>query len=52
MRGVVSQLSCPVTLKLRTGYTPSQDVAHVLLARTPSWGVCAATLHGRSRKQR
>lgn len=52
MRGVVSQLTCPVTLKVRTGYTSSVDVAHALLAQAQAWGVCAATVHGRSRQQR
>lgn len=52
MRGVASQLSCAVTLKLRTGYTSGHDIAHSLLPRVASWGVTAATLHGRSRTQR
>ncbi|KAK9793735.1 hypothetical protein WJX73_005882 [Symbiochloris irregularis] len=52
MRGVSTRLSCPVTLKLRTGVSQSHDVAHTLLPRISSWGVAAATLHGRSRHQR
>ena len=52
MRGVSSQLSMPVTFKLRTGYTPTSDIAHTLLAKASQWGPCAATLHGRSRQQR
>ncbi|KAN0060111.1 tRNA-dihydrouridine synthase 3 [Thecaphora frezii] len=42
----------PLTIKLRTG-TTSKQTTHKLFARLQTeWGVSAATLHGRSRKQR
>ena len=42
----------PLTIKLRTGTTAKQTT-HKLFARLQTeWGVSAATLHGRSRKQR
>lgn len=42
----------PLTIKLRTG-TGSKQTTHKLFARAQTeWGASAATLHGRSRKQR
>ncbi|EPQ29991.1 uncharacterized protein PFL1_02664 [Pseudozyma flocculosa PF-1] len=42
----------PLTIKLRTG-TTSKQTTHKLFARLQTeWGCSAATLHGRSRKQR
>lgn len=43
----------PLTIKIRTGVTQSQPVAHKLVQRVQGeWGVSAVTLHGRSRQQR
>ncbi|KAJ9478675.1 tRNA-dihydrouridine(47) synthase [NAD(P)(+)] [Pseudozyma hubeiensis] len=42
----------PLTIKLRTG-TGAKQTTHKLFAKLQTeWGVSAATLHGRSRKQR
>ncbi|GAC98833.1 potential tRNA dihydrouridine synthase [Pseudozyma hubeiensis SY62] len=42
----------PLTIKLRTG-TSAKQTTHKLFAKLQTeWGVSAATLHGRSRKQR
>lgn len=53
LRGVSAALGeTPVTIKLRTG-TGVKRNAHKLFPRLQTeWGVGAATLHGRSRKQR
>ncbi|GAA6060860.1 hypothetical protein JCM10212_006240 [Sporobolomyces blumeae] len=43
----------PLTIKIRTGVTNTQPVAHKLMPRLQSeWGVSAVTMHGRSRQQR
>ncbi|GAA5943401.1 tRNA dihydrouridine synthase DUS3 [Sporobolomyces koalae] len=43
----------PLTIKIRTGVTNSQPVAHKLMSRVQSeWGIQAITMHGRSRQQR
>eukprot|EP00656_Telonema_subtile_P001021 TRINITY_DN10486_c0_g1_i2.p1 TRINITY_DN10486_c0_g1~~TRINITY_DN10486_c0_g1_i2.p1 ORF type:complete len:596 (+),score=174.11 TRINITY_DN10486_c0_g1_i2:179-1966(+) len=47
-----SVLSCPLTVKLRTGYTEKCNIAHTLIPRLVDWGAAAITLHGRSRTQR
>lgn len=49
--GAVSVLSCPLTVKIRTGIT-DKKLAHTLIPQFQSWGVAAVTLHGRSKKQR
>ncbi|KAI3484315.1 hypothetical protein L1887_52628 [Cichorium endivia] len=53
VRGMSAVLGdTPLTIKLRTGTTAKQTT-HKLFARLQTdWGVSAATLHGRSRKQR
>ncbi len=47
-------LSCPLTLKMRTGYSDdvAARVAHTLAPQLAAWGASALTLHGRSRAQR
>ncbi|GAA5852288.1 hypothetical protein JCM3766R1_005087, partial [Sporobolomyces carnicolor] len=43
----------PLTIKIRTGVTNNQPVAHKLMPRLQSeWGIQAVTMHGRSRQQR
>jgi tRNA-dihydrouridine synthase 3 len=51
-RSASALLSCPLTLKTRMGYYDDKKVARELIPKMPSWGVCAVTLHGRSRQQR
>lgn len=52
IRGMTSVLSCPLTLKMRKGYSDKEDIAHTLVPRVAEWGASAVTLHGRSREQR
>lgn len=52
VRGMTSILTCPVTIKMRKGFDDGHDLAHKLIPRLGAWGVSAAVLHGRSRKQR
>ncbi|GAA6026122.1 hypothetical protein JCM11491_002806 [Sporobolomyces phaffii] len=43
----------PLTIKIRTGVTNSNPVAHKLMPRLQSeWGIQGVTMHGRSRQQR
>ncbi|TPX35111.1 hypothetical protein SmJEL517_g02453 [Synchytrium microbalum] len=52
VRGMVFASTVPITIKLRTGWSAKNSVAHKLATRFKLWGVSAATLHGRSREQR
>jgi len=52
VRVMSQQLSCPLTVKLRTGYDMDKPTAHRLVPQLPGWGAAAVTLHGRSRQQR
>jgi tRNA-dihydrouridine synthase 3 len=52
IQSMTSVLSCPLTLKMRKGYTDKQDIAHLLLPKVAGWGAAAVTLHGRTREQR
>jgi len=52
VRVMSQQLSCPLTVKLRTGYDMDKPTAHRLIPQLPGWGAAAVTLHGRSRQQR
>ena len=46
-------LSCPVTVKLRTGRDEKAPTVHrTIVPRLEEWGVSAAFIHGRSRQQR
>ena len=53
-RAVSPLLPCPLTVKMRTGYSDAaeQRNAHLLAPQLASWGVTAMTLHGRTRAQR
>ncbi|KAJ1518730.1 tRNA-dihydrouridine(47) synthase [NAD(P)(+)]-like protein [Coelomomyces lativittatus] len=55
--GMVSVLTCPVTVKLRTGVHIDKNVAHRYVSTFSDlvrvkYGVTMATIHGRSRQQR
>jgi tRNA-dihydrouridine synthase 3 len=52
VRTMSTQLSCPLTFKMRKGYNDGQDIAHTLVPKAASWGASAITLHGRTREQR
>ena len=38
--------------QVRKGYNNGEDNTHTWISQAPSWGVSAATLHGRTRQQR
>jgi len=55
LRGITSTLSCPVTIKMRTGWDMAHPFAHQLVPKIQSWGIdgiAAVMIHGRSRLQR
>jgi len=52
VRTMSELLSCPLTLKMRTGYDMNTPTAHRLIPKLCGWGAAALTLHGRSRQQR
>ena len=43
---------CVLLLQVRKGYNDGSDNTHAWIANAAQWGVCAATLHGRTRQQR
>lgn len=63
-RVVTKRLSCPMTLKIRTGWSSSEPIADKMLRKIPLWNaefakgrtggpaIQAVTIHGRSRLQR
>ncbi|KAK9838401.1 hypothetical protein WJX84_004682 [Apatococcus fuscideae] len=52
-RAMGGLLRCPLTLKIRKGYSDDKDLAHALVPRLHATGhVAAVTIHGRSRQQR
>ena len=53
--GISKTLSCPFTVKMRTGWAEDKPFAHELVRKIQSWqidGLSAVMLHGRSRLQR
>ena len=38
VEGVTNTLSCPVTIKMRTGWDESKPIAHKLVSKIQSWG--------------
>ncbi|GKY95603.1 hypothetical protein MPSEU_000521600 [Mayamaea pseudoterrestris] len=55
LQGVTAALTCPVTVKMRTGWDTVKPIAHTLVPRIQSWGldgIGAIMVHGRSRLQR
>jgi tRNA-dihydrouridine synthase 3 len=55
LQGMSSVLSCPITVKIRTGWDEKNPIAHKLVPKIQSWGIdglAAIMIHGRSRLQR
>lgn len=55
VKGMLNVLNCPVTIKMRTGWSSEHPIAHELQRRVQGWqldGIGAFMLHGRSRLQR
>ena len=55
VEGILKILSCPVTIKMRTGWDMAKPFAHQLVPKIQSWGfdgIAAVMVHGRSRLQR
>eukprot|EP00977_Amphora_coffeiformis_P002164 scaffold425_cov175-Amphora_coffeaeformis.AAC.23 len=56
LQGMAKVLSCPITIKMRTGWDINKPFAHELVPKIQSWGfgdsVAAIMVHGRSRLQR
>lgn len=53
--GLTSTLTCPITLKMRTGWNENTPIAHSIMRRVDALGtgrIAAFMLHGRSRLQR
>jgi len=53
--GMSQNLSCPITVKMRTGWDTNKPIAHHLVSKIQSWGIdglAAIMIHGRSRLQR
>ncbi|KAK2711254.1 hypothetical protein QYM36_012438, partial [Artemia franciscana] len=45
-------LSCPLTVKMRTGVQSDKNIAHKLIPKLKGYDVSLFTVHGRSREQR
>ncbi len=39
VKGVTDTLSCPVTIKMRTGWDENKPIAHKLVSKIQSWGI-------------
>lgn len=56
LQGMSKVLSCPITVKMRTGWDMQKPFAHELVPKIQQWGlsdsVAAIMVHGRSRLQR
>jgi tRNA-dihydrouridine synthase 3 len=55
VEGILNTISCPVTIKIRTGWDMANPFAHELIPKIQSWGfdgIGTVMLHGRSRLQR
>jgi len=55
LEGMSKNLSCSITVKMRTGWNKNKPFAHELVPRIQSWntsGLAAIMVHGRSRLQR
>ncbi|KAL7449132.1 hypothetical protein ACHAWC_001224, partial [Mediolabrus comicus] len=55
LEGMLKVLNCPVTIKMRTGWSEKEPIAHRLQQNIQKWGIDgigAFMLHGRSRLQR
>jgi len=52
VRSMSRILSCPLTVKMRTGIYNDKNIAHDIFPLVEEWGAGAVTIHGRSREQR
>lgn len=55
LRGISNTLSCPFTVKMRTGWDEKEPMLHKLVPKIQSWqvdGLSYIMVHGRSRLQR
>lgn len=52
VRGMVTVLDCPLTVKMRAGLLNKSWNAHLLAPKLRDWGVSLVSIHGRSREQR
>jgi tRNA-dihydrouridine synthase 3 len=55
VKGILSTISCPVTIKIRTGWDMNNPFAHELVPKIQGWGfdgIATVMVHGRSRLQR
>jgi tRNA-dihydrouridine synthase 3 len=55
VEGILNTLSCPVTIKIRTGWDMNNPFAHELVPKIQGWGfdgIATVMIHGRSRLQR
>mmetsp|Transcript_27643 Transcript_27643/g.61466 ORF Transcript_27643/g.61466 Transcript_27643/m.61466 type:complete len:649 (+) Transcript_27643:89-2035(+) len=55
LEGMSRTLTCPFTVKMRTGWFDEKPIAHLLVPKIQSWqidGLNAVMIHGRSRLQR
>ena len=51
MQAVVKAVRLPVSIKIRTGYGANTDVSREIAAIAMEAGICAVTVHGRTREQ-
>lgn len=52
VKGMLSVMDVPLTVKIRTGIYDNKNIAHTIVPKLRDWGVSLTTLHGRSRMQR
>jgi|UPI000581AAB3 tRNA-dihydrouridine synthase 3 len=55
VEGILETLTCPISIKMRTGWEMTKPFAHNLVQKIQSWGldgISAVMIHGRSRLQR
>jgi tRNA-dihydrouridine synthase 3 len=56
LKGICSTLSCPITIKMRTGWDEKKPIAYNLVQKISSWDfsddIATIMIHGRSRLQR
>jgi tRNA-dihydrouridine synthase 3 len=55
VEGILNTISCPVTIKIRTGWDMNNPFAHELVPKIQGWGfdgIATVMIHGRSRLQR
>jgi tRNA-dihydrouridine synthase 3 len=55
VEGILNTVSCPVTIKIRTGWDMNNPFAHELVPKIQGWGfdgIATVMIHGRSRLQR